>query len=43
MSSLWAAFAFIAAIAVVAWFGLNEYAGWSSADRGSAPESVRLD
>ena len=43
MSSLWAAFAFVAVISVAAWFGLHEYAGWSSADRGSAPESVRLD
>lgn len=42
MKAMLLAFLATAVIAVAADYGLDRYAGFSSADRGSAP-SVRLD
>lgn len=41
MRAMWLAFAAIAVISVVAWYGLNR-AGFSTADR-TAGDAVRLD
>lgn len=41
MKAMWIAFAAIAVIAVIAWYGLGQ-TGFSAAERGSGP-AVRLD
>ena len=42
MKAMWAAFATMILITVLAWYGLGEV-GFSAEEQGSSPSSVRLD
>ena len=43
MKAMFTAFAAIAVISVGAWYGLGEYGSFSSGDRQSTNNAVRLD